>query len=202
VTARTTLTTGEIIMGTITVAMFMTIDGFTETPDGRLISPDWSGDMQTHWSGANAHDGQTLLYGRNAFAFNSAYWPTAEVAEDNPDDYRAFARTMNALPKVVLSDTLTEAGWNTTIERGPVDEAVRRIKDRIEGEIVAVGGLSSVAAIVRTGLVDHYRLLIMPRIAGAGRSVFADGASPADLTLSASRTLDTGAMLLDYEAGR
>jgi len=41
----------------------------TETPDGRLISPDWSDEMQQHWSGANAHDGQLLLYGRTAFEF-------------------------------------------------------------------------------------------------------------------------------------
>src|SRR4051812_47641372 len=104
-------------MGTLTAAMFMTLDGFTETEDGELISPAWSDDMQQYWSGANAHEGQTLLYGRVAYEFNAAYWPMAAEDESNPSDYRAFARTMNTLPKVVVSDTLPEAEWNTTIAR-------------------------------------------------------------------------------------
>ncbi|MGJ4844879.1 dihydrofolate reductase family protein [Leifsonia sp. Le1] len=188
-------------MGTLTVAMFMTIDGFTETAEGSLISPDWSDEMQQYWSGANAHDGQLLVYGRTAFEFNAAYWPTADTAE-NGDEYRAFARTMNRLPKVVISDTLEQPGWNATVERGPLDEAVTRITQRHDGEIVAVGGISLVAALAKSGLVDHYRLLLMPRLAGAGRSIFADGLPATDLTLVGSRQLDTGALLLDYDAGR
>jgi len=186
-------------MGTLTVAMFMTLDGFTETPEGRLISPSWSDEMQQHWSGANAHEGQLLLYGRTAFEFNAGYWPTAD-AEGNAEEYRAFARTMNALPKVVLSDSLESVGWNATIERGPIADAVARIKQRHDGEIVAVGGVSIAAALVATGLVDHYRLLLMPRIAGAGRSIFGSGGPGAGLRLVSSRTLDTGALLLDYTA--
>lgn len=186
-------------MGTLTVAMFMTLDGFTETTDGQLISPDWSDDMQRYWSAANAHDGQLLLYGRTAFEFNAAYWPTADV-EENGDEYRAFARTMNRLPKVVVSDTLEQPGWNARVERGPLDEVVARVKQHHDGEIVAVGGISLAAGLVRTGLVNQYRLLIMPRLAGAGRSIFDGGAPASDLALTASRRLDTGALVLDYIA--
>ncbi len=188
-------------MGTLTVAMFMTLDGFTETTDGQLISPDWSDEMQQYWSDANAHDGQLLLYGRTAFEFNAAYWPTADT-EENGDEYRAFARTMNRLPKVVFSDTLEQPGWNASVEHGPLDEAVARIKQRHGGEIVAVGGISLVSALVKTGLVDHYRLLLMPRVAGAGRSIFEAGVPATELELTACRRLDTGAILLDYDAAR
>lgn len=186
-------------MGTLTVAMFMTLDGFTETPDGELIAPDWSDEMQRYWSDANAHEGQLLLYGRTAFEFNAGYWPTADV-DGNPDDYRAFARTMNALPKTVLSDTLEDVGWNATVERGPIAAAVERIKRNHDGEIVAVGGVSITASLIATDLVDHYRLLLIPRIAGVGRSVFGSGGPGATLRLVSSRMLDTGALLLDYDA--
>jgi dihydrofolate reductase len=186
-------------MGTLTVAMFMTLDGYTETTDGELISPAWSGDMQQYWSGANAHDGQLLLYGRTAFEFNASYWPTADN-EQNGQEYRDFARTMNRLPKVVVSDTLEEPGWNATVERGPLNDAVVRIKQRFDGEVVAVGGISLVSALVRTGLVDHYRLLLMPRLAGSGRSIFQAGGPGADLKLVATRQMDTGVMLLDFDA--
>jgi dihydrofolate reductase len=185
-------------MGTLTVAMFMTLDGYTETTGGELISPAWSDDMQEHWSGANAHDGQLLLYGRTAFEFNAAYWPTADT-EQNGEEYRAFARTMNRLPKAVVSDTLEEPGWNATVVSGPLEQAVARVKQRHDGEVVAVGGISLVSALVRTGLVDHYRLLFMPRVAGGGRSIFQGGGLGADLKLVATRRMDTGAMLLDYD---
>ncbi|MGO4533709.1 dihydrofolate reductase family protein [Leifsonia sp. 2MCAF36] len=185
-------------MGTLTVAMFMTLDGYTETSDGDLISPDWSDDMQQYWSGANAHDGQLLLYGRTAFKFNASYWPTADT-EQNGDEYRAFARTMNRLPKVVVSNTLKAPGWNATVESGPLDEAVTRIKQQHEGEIVAVGGISLISALIGTRLVDHYRLLIMPRFAGGGRSIFHNGGPGESLRLIDTRQMDTGALLLNYD---
>lgn len=187
-------------MGTLTAAMFLTLDGFTETTDGELISPAWSDDMQQYWSGANAHEGQTLLYGRVAYEFNSGYWPTAAADERNPEDYRAFARTMNALPKVVVSDTLTDVGWNTTVARGPLPDVVARLKRDIDGEIVAVGGLSLVASLIEARVVDRYRFLFMPRLAGAGRSVFAAGGPGTELELVSSRTMDTGALLVEYVA--
>jgi hypothetical protein len=50
---------------------------------------------------------------------------------------------MNALPKVVLSDSLGDVGWTATVEFGPIAEAVERIKYSHNGEIVAVGGIST-----------------------------------------------------------
>ncbi len=191
-------------MGTLTAAMFMTVDGFTEKPDGTLISPAWSDDLQVHWSGANAHEGQLLLYGRRAFEINAGHWPTAAADPGNPEDYRAFAATMNALPKVVVSDTLSDVGWNATIETGPLAQVVDRVKRRFDGEIVAVGGVGLVRSLVTEGLADRFRFLLMPEMAGAGRSIFdpsmgGDGsARPAQLELVSNQTMDTGAIIVEY----
>ena len=193
-------------MGTLTASMFMTVDGFTEKPDGTLISPAWSGDLQVHWSGANAHEGQMLLYGRRAFEINAGIWPSAAEDATNPDDYRAFAETMNALPKAVVSDSLQEVGWNTTVEAGPLDQVVDRLKERFDGEIVAVGGLSLVSSLVAGGLADRLRFLVMPDVAGAGRSIFDDqpGMRRAELPLElvSNQTMDTGAIIVEYAVRR
>jgi dihydrofolate reductase len=185
-------------MGTLTVAMFMTIDGITETPDGSLISPAWSGDLQQHWSGGNAHEGQLLMYGRRAFEFNAAHWPDAEADPGNPEDYRSFARTINGLPKVVVSSSLTDVGWNARVETGPITEVAKRVTSSFDGEVVAVGGMGLVASLIGAGAVDRYRFLVMPQIAGQGRSIFDDLDVGAKLELISNQTMDTGALLLDY----
>ncbi|MFT3900673.1 MAG: dihydrofolate reductase family protein [Gordonia sp. (in: high G+C Gram-positive bacteria)] len=186
-------------MGALTVAMFMTIDGYTQTVERSLIAPAWAGDMQEHWSGANAHEGQLLLYGRTAFLENSTIWPAAAVDARGPDEHRAFAVTMNALPKVVVSATLTDPGWNATVESGPLPEVIERVKGGFDGEIVAVGGVSLVRSLVASGLVDRYRLLVMPRIAGSGISIFDGEHSPRDLELVSQQTLSTGSVILEYQ---
>lgn len=186
-------------MGTLTVAMFMTIDGYTQTTGGGLIPPAWSGDLQRHWSGANAHEGQLLLYGRTAFEINAGLWPQAAAAPDNPDDYRSFAATMNALPKVVISATLEKPGWNATVESGPLPEVIARVKSSFDGEIVAVGGMALVSSLVTSGLADRYRFLLMPRIAGSGISIFRGPSIGEDLELTSQQSMDTGAMILEYQ---
>lgn len=185
-------------MGTLTIAMFMTLDGYTQTSERRLIPPAWSADMQEHWSGANAHEGQLLLYGRTAFLENATIWPAAAENPRSPEEHRAFAVTMNALPKVVVSATLEDPGWNATVESGPLPEVIDRVKGGFDGEIVAVGGVGLVRSLVASGLVDRYRLLVMPRIAGSGISIFDGEHSPRDLELVSQQTMDTGSVVLEY----
>ena len=37
-------------MAKLVLAMFMSLDGHIEGPNGEFVGPDWSDDMQTHWS--------------------------------------------------------------------------------------------------------------------------------------------------------
>lgn len=112
-------------MGTLTVAMFMTVDGYTETTDGRLISSAWP----TTCSGTGRTRMRTTANcSATAARRSSSTLPTGPqpTAPTKPEDYRAFALTMNRLPKVALSDTLDQPGWNTTVEAGPLAESIPR----------------------------------------------------------------------------
>jgi dihydrofolate reductase len=185
-------------MGSLTLAMFMTLDGFTETTDGEMIAPEWSDDLLTQWSEVNARDGQMLLYGRTSFEFNSTFWPT--MAEKAPAaDFRAFAEVMNRLPKAVVSSTLTEVGWNASVVSGPLDQAVRKLKGEFPGEIVAVGGMKLARGLLASGELDELRLLLLPRLVVRGRSIFGDGGLDRRFTLVSNQSLDTGAVLLSYQ---
>jgi dihydrofolate reductase len=188
-------------MGSLTLAMFMTLDGFTETTDGEMIGPDWSDDLRMHWAEVNARDGQMLLYGRTSFEFNSTFWPT--MAENAPAaDFRTFAEVMNRLPKAVVSSTLSDAGWNASVVSGPLDESVRKLKGEFPGEIVAVGGMKLARGLLATGELDELRLLLLPRIVTRGRSIFSDDGLDRRFTLVSNQSLDTGAVILSYQTKR
>ncbi|HTT59562.1 MAG TPA: dihydrofolate reductase family protein, partial [Acidimicrobiales bacterium] len=135
-------------MGSLVLAMFMTLDGFTQSSDGAMIGPSWSSDLQTYWAEANARDGHLLLYGRRAFEYNSSFWPAMADDESQPATFRDYAAGMNRLPKVVVSRTLTSAGWNATVMSGPLDEVARTLKSQHDGAIVAVGGMTIATALL------------------------------------------------------
>jgi dihydrofolate reductase len=188
-------------MGSLTLAIFMTLDGFTETTDGEMIGPDWSDDLLTHWAEVNAREGQMLLYGRTSFKFNSTFWPTM-VEKGLTADFRAFAEVMNRLPKAVVSTTLSEVGWNGRVVSGPLDEAVAKLKGEFAGEIVAIGGMTLAKGLLASDELDGLRLLLLPQIAVSGRSIFADNGLERRFTLASNQSLDTGAVVLSYQAKR
>lgn len=185
-------------MGTLTLTAFMTLDGFTETSDGMPISPTWSADLQTHWAGENSHDGALLLYGRTSWEFNSQMWPAAADDGSSSEESRAFARVMSPLPKAVVSNTLTEIDWNGQVLKGPLVGSLRQLKREFDGDIVATGGMRLASAVLASGEVDRLRILLMPQVAGSGRSIFGPEQPAQDFELINNQTMDTGAVILTY----
>ena len=77
------------------------------------------------------------------------------------------------MPKYVVSTTLEEATWqNTTILRSLDD--VARLKDEVEGDILAHGSNTLVHGLLERDLVDVLRLMIFPVILGIGKRIFPD----------------------------
>lgn len=189
-------------MSKLILSMFMTVDGFVEAPNGTMIRPDWSDDMERNWSEPNVAPGSLLLYGRRAFEQNAALWPALEQDEQNPAAFRALARRMNQLPKVVVSRTLQDPGWNATVSATALAETVSALKQSFSGDINAVGGVTLAAALLAEDLVDQYRLLVMPQLFGGGHSLFKQPHAPIALMLEDVRRMDTGAVRLTYRRRR
>jgi dihydrofolate reductase len=185
-------------MSRLILSMFLTLDGFVQAPSGELIRPDWSDDMEQHWSAPNIAPGSLLLYGRRAFEENARLWPAMATDDRHSAEFRAVARRMNELPKVVVSRTLKSAGWNATISNGPLQETVKQLKESFAGDINAVGGITLAASLLAADLVDEYRLLLMPQLFGGGRSLFEQSHAPLALRLQDIRRMDTGAVRLTY----
>jgi dihydrofolate reductase len=85
----------------------------------------------------------------------------------------------DAMPKYVVSSTLTDASWNnSTILRGDPVQEVTRLKERA-GEILVAGSGRLVSALHTAGLGDGYRLMVFPIVVGGGLCLFDGVGMPA-----------------------
>lgn len=186
-------------MGKLVVTEFVSLDGIIEDPGGaegtrqggwtfRFPAPEG---QQYKFDELQASDVQLL--GRVTYEGFAAAWPGLEEAAGD------FARRMNAMPKVVVSTTLTEATWNnTTIIAGNVASEVARLKDQYEGDVLVAGSATLVDTLRELDLVDEYRLMVHPVVLGTGKRLFRDGAAGTDLQLVDSRKVGPDVLLLTY----
>ncbi len=190
-------------MAKLVLAMFTSIDGYIEGPDGALVPPAWSGDLERHWVDYNLGRAGHLIYGRTNFLFNKGFWTLADTDPSSPAAGIAHAVTMNRLPKTVVSTTLEgDPGWNGTLARDDLPGTVARLKADIAGDLMSFGGAGLAQSLIGLDLVDEYRLMTIPMLLGGGKRLFGAGGPRLDLTLVETRELDTGAVILHYRRDR
>jgi dihydrofolate reductase len=187
-------------MGTLTVQTFLTLDGVLQAPGGPdedresgFAHGGWQGPFFDETSGAGILAGwqaaDALLLGRRTYDIFAGYWPTAPA-----DD--SFTELINALPRYVVSRSLTEASWpGTTILRSVEDVAAT--KDRHDDLIVSGSG-DLIQSLLTAGLVDRLDLWLYPVALGQGKRLFGDGTVPAAFTRTAAEPHEGGAVNLQY----
>jgi dihydrofolate reductase len=110
------------------------------------------------------------------------------------------AARLNSLPKYVVSSSLERADWtNSTLINDNVTEALAELKQQPGQDMLIMGSASLVHSLVAADLIDEYRFLLQPIIAGTGKRFFKDGMQSSRLTLVSSKTFDLGVILLCYE---
>ena len=134
-----------------------------------------------------------LLLGRRTYEAFARDWPN--IPEPDP-----FTARMNALPKYVVTSTLTEGSWNpTTVLTGDPAEAVRSLRSRPGGELQIHGSARLAASLLSAGVVDVVRLAVAPVIIGDGRRLFPQPMTDAGLRLVSHDSTPAGLLLLEYE---
>jgi len=112
-----------------------------------------------------------------------------------------FARTIGAAKKYVVSGTLDRVDWNAELVRGDPGTAVQRLK-RESGKGLLVGGVKLPLALTALGLIDEYEVVVQPRLAGHGPTLFAGLSKPVDLRLVSRLEFGSGAVAMRYELRR
>ena len=169
----------------------VTVDGFMAGPDNDLDFMAGDEELAAELIAELMQAADTIVIGRKAFNDMAEFWPVA----DNP-----YAAWMNSTPKVVLSNSLTDASsWeNSTIASGEGVDEVKRLKRLPGRSLVVFGGVETVRRLVGAGMVDEYWLKVNPAAVGRGGPVFADLPSPVALRLRSARSFPTGTVAAIY----
>jgi dihydrofolate reductase len=191
--------TRPLVTRRLFVSMLVSLDGFIEGPEREL---DWFEDGDRHFEQYcdEMIDSVGLaLYGRRAYELMLSYWPNAEKNPRSEADL-AFAKKMNALPKIVLSRTLEHATWNNTrVVRDRVAETLTALKQEAGKPIVAWAGAGLVSTLARFKLIDEYRLIVHPVLLGKGRPLFQDIEGRQKLRLTRTTQLGKSLAVVCYE---
>lgn len=178
-------------MGAINVHEFMSLDGVID-------APTWTFDygfvpkMGEAFAALTERCGGILL-GRTTYEMFEPAWSRRTV-EDDPG-----APFFNDTTKYVVSETLTTATWRNSQIIGPYDpEAIRSLKDDVDGDLYVSGSGTLVRAMVADGLVDELHLFVYPLTRGSGPRLFPEDAAPGTLSLAACESYDNGVVYLSY----
>ena len=149
----------------------------------------------------NLNQADALLFGRVTYEMMESAWRPPASTAARPDWMEPFARTINTAKKYVVSSTLEQVDWNAELVRGDLGEAVRRLK-RESGKGLLTGGVKLPLALTELGLIDEYELVVHPRLAGHGPTLFAGLSKHLDLKLVSRLELGSGAVAMRYEPRR
>ena len=141
----------------------------------------------------NIERADALLFGRVTYEMmEAAFRPPAQ---------EAFARTIDAAKKYVVSSTLTQVDWNAELVRGDLGQAVQQLKQQ-PGKGLFTGGVKLPLALAELGLIDEYEFVVHPRLTGHGPTLFAGLSKLVDLTLVSRLELGSGAVAMRYQPKR
>ena len=183
-------------MGKIVVTEFSSLDGVMQAPGGEDFKyPGWSFEFDRGEDGDKfkldeTMEADALLLGRKTYESFAGAWPNREGE---------FADKFNEMPKYLVSSTITDPDWNNTTRiEGDVIEAVRKLRDEVDGVIQVPGSSTLVQDLVENDLVYQINLMIFPVVLGTGDRVFGEYSDKKTMRLVESKTVGEGIVVLIY----
>ena len=186
-------------MRSVTYSMNVSLDGYIVGPDGSFDWPGFDPDIFRFWideiRGVDVH-----LLGRRLHE-TMLYWETADPASFD-DDERVWAGLWNPLPKVVFSNTLSAVQGSARLASGSVAEEIERLRAEPGDGEIAIGGATLAHQAADLDLIDGYRPMVYPVLAGGGIPFFPRHERRVDLELVDTRTFGSKVVYLNYRVAR
>jgi dihydrofolate reductase len=145
------------------------------------------------------HDVDLLVYGRKTYELMVPYWPEVAKNLSGSKTENEFARTFDAIDKVVFSRSLENAGGNTRIIRENLADELLKLKQQ-PGKNISIGGVDLPSQLIALGLVDEFYFVIHPVLAGEGRRLMEDTSlsEKFNIKLIDAKVLKSGFVALHY----
>src|ERR1700736_6638572 len=175
-------------------AINTTLDGYLDhtngVPDEELM--EYFTDL--------VRDADLFVYGRKTYELMVPYWPDVAKSDSETKTDKDFADAFVSKKKVVFSRSLASAeGDDTRIVRTNLRDEVLKLKQE-PGKNILVGGVDIPSQLIALGLVDEFRFIVMPIIAGEGRRLMEGVSLPEKLQLKLveSKPFKSGCVALRY----
>lgn len=178
----------------VVFAINITIDGYCGHESA--IADD---ELHEYFTGLLRNSG-VHIFGRNTYNLMYPYWHDVAVNQSETKVINEFARVFDAIPKIVFSTTLKSVEWNnTTLLRSGLREEILKLKQQ-QGKNITIGSLNIASQVAQWDLIDEYRFVVHPVIAGKGPRLFEPGSvgERLDLKLTGSQTFRSGVVALTY----
>lgn len=178
-------------MRKIVTGMYMTLDGdISNVQDWHW---DYLGDEAKQASHEQLFASDALIMGRRTYEGFAPFW-----SKETGD----MADRMNAIPKYVLSTTLTNPTWNATVlDNADVVGQIRGLKEQPGQNILQYGFGSVTRLLLENGLLDELRIWLHPVLSGQATTdqlLHRDGAQYR-FTHVNTETHSTGLIILTYQ---
>jgi dihydrofolate reductase len=175
----------------------ISLDGYYTSKENEIDSWFDFNQEEWFWSIDILRRVDAILCGRISYLEFSKFWPTVEPKTEGG---KIITPLLNGLPKIVFSRTLKDTPWKpaTFIREDPAT-AVAKLKEEPGEDMVVIGSGTLVASLVRSGLMDEYRIRVRPIILGAGKPLFVDQGARHQLKLISAKAFQNGVLALHYE---
>jgi dihydrofolate reductase len=181
-------------MRKVIYAINMTLDGYFDHTNG---VPDE--ELMEYFTNL-VRDADLFVYGRKTYELMVPYWPDVAKSDSETKTDKDFAEAFVSKKMVVFSRSLASAeGDDTRIVRTNPRDEVLKLKQE-PGKNILVGGVDIPSQLIALGLVDEFRFVVMPVLAGKGRRLFESiSLEKLQLKLVESRVFkSSGSVLLHY----
>ncbi|MBB4128787.1 dihydrofolate reductase [Xanthomonas translucens] len=185
-------------MGLLTFSLNLTLDGCVDHREG--IADD-----ETHAFFTRLMDESgAMLWGRVTYEMMERYWPAVARGDvEAPPAMREWAVKLDTKPKYVASSTRKDFPWtNSHRIADDLRTGVQTLKDATPGGVLLGSGKLAIA-LDRLDLIDEYQLLVHPRIAGHGPTLYESGLpNTRRLALISATPFPNGAVAMHYRRAR
>ena len=141
-----------------------------------------------------------LVFGRKTYQLMVPFWPEVAKNQSMTKAENEFALAFDSINKIVFSRSLdSPEDKNTRIVRTNLRDEIVKLKQE-QGKNISIGGVSIPSQLIELGLVDEYRFVVTPIVAGEGRRLLEGVSLPEkfQLKLVESKIFKSGCVALRY----
>ncbi len=184
-------------MRNVIFAINITLDGCCDHT--RMIADEEVHQYFTHLM----RDVDLLVFGRKTYELMVPFWPDVAREQSQTNAMNEFAQTFVAINKIVFSRSLQSVEGNARIVRTDPAKEISKWK-REPGQNILVGGVEVPSQLIRHDLIDEYRFVVQPILAGEGRRLLEGMSLPEQLHfgLVETKTFKSGCVALRYVRGK